>query len=114
MCDVARPLNVFGRVFNAGYRRLAAGTLVPNTEEDRRGFVSALFASLAPISGRIRALKQTDVRRYKLIKHSVNAALLTRGHGRGLRPVRAGGGRHRRPDLTPGLSRTGRACPAPP
>ena len=76
MCDVARPLNVFGRVFNAGYRRLAAGTLVPNTDEDRRGFVSALFAALAPISGRIRALKQTDVRRYKLIKHTVNATLL--------------------------------------
>ena len=31
---------------------------------------------MAPISGRIRALKQTDVRRYKLIKHTVNATLL--------------------------------------
>jgi beta-hydroxylase len=76
MCDVARPLNVFGRAFNAGYRRLAAGTLVPNTAEDQRGLVSALFAALAPITARTKALKQTDIRRYKLIKHTVNATLL--------------------------------------
>jgi beta-hydroxylase len=76
MCDVARPLNVFGRAFNAAYGLLAAGTLVPNTDEDQRGVISALFAALAPISARSKALKQTDIRRYKLIKHTVNAALL--------------------------------------
>lgn len=76
MCDVARPLNVFGRVFNAGYRLLAAGTLVPNTDEDRRGVVSAAFAAFAPIRARSLALKQTNRARYKLIKHTVNAALL--------------------------------------
>jgi len=75
LCDVARPLNVFGRAFNGVYSLLARGTLVPNTDEDQRGFVSSLFAGLAPISARTRALKQTNLARYKLLKHSINAAL---------------------------------------
>lgn len=76
MCDVARPLNLFGRVFNAGYRFLAGGTLVPNTDEDKRGLFSTAFATLAPIQARMRSLKQTNVRRYKLLKHMINATLL--------------------------------------
>ena len=76
MCDVARPLNLFGRVFNAGYGLLAGGTLVPNTEEDRRGVFSAVFAAIAPIQTRTRELKRTNVGRYKLLKHTINAILL--------------------------------------
>ena len=76
MCDVARPLNLFGRVFNAVYGLLAGGTLVPNTEEDRRGLFSAVFAAIAPIQTRTRELKRTNVARYKLLKHTINAILL--------------------------------------
>jgi len=76
MCDVARPLNIIGRVFNAGYGLLAGGTLVPNTDEDKRGPASAIFAALAPIQARTRALKQTNLARYKLLKHTINATLL--------------------------------------
>lgn len=76
MCDVARPLNLFGRVFNAVYGLLAGGTLVPTTEEDRRGLFSAVFAAIAPIQTRTRELKRTNVARYKLLKHTINAILL--------------------------------------
>ena len=76
MCDVARPLNLFGRLFNAGYGLLAGGTLVPNAEEDRRGLFSTVFAAIAPIQARTRELKQTNLARYKLLKHTVNAILL--------------------------------------
>lgn len=76
MCDVARPLNPFGRAFNAVYRLLAGGTLVPNTEEDKRGPVSAIFATLAPVRARSLELKRTNPRRYKALKHLTNATLL--------------------------------------
>jgi len=69
-------LNPLGRLFNAGYGLLAGGTLVPNTEEDRRGLFSTVFAAIAPIQARTRELKQTNLARYKLLKHTVNAILL--------------------------------------
>lgn len=76
LCDVERPLNLFGRAFNAVYSFLARGTLVPNTEEDQRGFVSATFAALAPLGAKSKLLKQTNPARYKVMKHAINFTLL--------------------------------------
>lgn len=77
LCDVARPLNVGGRAFNALYQVLARGTLVPNTEEDRRGLANTVFAAIAPLSAKTRALKETHRARYKALKHTINATLVS-------------------------------------
>lgn len=76
MCDVERPTRVIGRVVNFFYMLAMRTTVVPNTEADRRGLVNNVFSRLAPGVARVRTLKTTHPRRYKLIKHSVNALLL--------------------------------------
>ena len=76
MCDVERPMGIFGKFVNFFYKGLARLTVVPNTDEDKRGFVNATFAGLAPLIGKIKALKQTNKALYKLIKYTVNLSLL--------------------------------------
>lgn len=76
MCDVRRPLNLFGRLFNAAYRTLARASVVPNTLEDRRGLANRVFAGLAPVLARAKALKSTNRPLYRALKWSVNILLV--------------------------------------
>jgi len=76
MCDIERPMYWPGRVFNLLYSQLVKTTVVPNTHEDKVGKASALFARLSPLLASGKLLKKTKPRRYKLIKYSLNTALL--------------------------------------
>jgi beta-hydroxylase len=76
MCDVKRPLNPLGVLFNFFYRGLARASVVPNTPEDHRGLANRIFAGLAPLLARGKALKSTNRPLYLVIKWSVNLLLL--------------------------------------
>ena len=76
MCDVDRPMSFIGRCLNFFYKGLAKLTVVPNMEGDKRGFANMLFAGLAPINRKLKALKQTNLIRYKVIKHTINLTLM--------------------------------------
>lgn len=81
MCDVERPLNLFGRVFNAVYSSLPRALRVANTHEDQPGMLSALYARVAP--WRVSALKLKERRRslYLMLKYLLNTALLGAAFG---------------------------------
>jgi len=76
MCDVERPMNSFGRVFNLLYRFIIKGTLVPNTAEDKTGVFSALFAFIAPLRQNTLKLRSERRRLYKTLKLTLNTTLL--------------------------------------
>ncbi|MDH4988645.1 aspartyl/asparaginyl beta-hydroxylase domain-containing protein [Aminobacter anthyllidis] len=76
MCDVKRPLNPIGALFNFFYQGITRASVVPNTPEDRRGLANRVFAWLAPLLARNKALKSTNRRLYYAIKWSVNILLL--------------------------------------
>lgn len=76
MCDVARPMNPFGRLVNFFYGMFMRLTVVPNDESDRKGGINALFASVAPLLKRGKELKRTNRRLYKLLKHLINAVAI--------------------------------------
>lgn len=76
MCDVARPLNFFGRIVNFVYGGIARLTVVPNMEGDKRGLANTVFAELAPILQKSKALKQTNRPLYLALKYTVNTALI--------------------------------------
>lgn len=75
MCDIARPMNVFGRMVNAIYGRLMRLTIVPNDAGDRRGGINALFSGVAPMLQKGKQLKKTNRKLYKLLKHAINAGV---------------------------------------
>ncbi|MFI0849115.1 aspartyl/asparaginyl beta-hydroxylase domain-containing protein [Mesorhizobium sp. IMUNJ 23232] len=76
MCDVKRPLNPLGAVFNFFYGGLTSASVVPNTPEDHRGLANRVFAGLAPLLARSKALKSTNRTLYLVVKWSVNILLL--------------------------------------
>jgi len=76
MCDIARPLNPLGRLFSFFYQAVARASVVPNTPEDERGLANRVFAGLAPILARTKAVKSTNRPLYFVIKWSVNFLLL--------------------------------------
>lgn len=76
MCDIERPMGFFGKFINFFYKGLTRLTVVPNTDEDKRGFVNATFAGLSPIIGKIKGLKQTNKPLYTVIKYSINLSLI--------------------------------------
>jgi beta-hydroxylase len=76
MCDVKRPLNPLGGMFNLIYQGVTRVSVVPNTPEDHRGLANKVFAGLAPLLARIKALKSTNRPLYLVIKWSVNILLL--------------------------------------
>jgi len=77
MCDVARPMNLAGRLFNRVYCCFARLLLVPNSHEDARGGASALFATVEPLLARGKTLKRTRPVLYRLVKLAINLGLLT-------------------------------------
>ncbi len=76
MCDVKRPLNPLGAVFNFFYMSLTRASVVPNTAEDDRGLANRIFAGLAPVLARTKSLKSTNRSLYRVVKWSVNTVLL--------------------------------------
>jgi len=79
MCDVERPMNFFGRCINFCFKGLMRMTVVPNIEGDKRGFANILFSGLAPVNTKLKALKQTNLKLYKLIKYTINLTLILLG-----------------------------------
>jgi beta-hydroxylase len=76
MCDIERPMSLFGRGVNFFYKQLVRNTVVPNLKGDRRGFASAVFATIAPLLARSKRLKETHLPLYRLLKYGVNSLLL--------------------------------------
>lgn len=76
MCDVERPLGIFGKLVNFFYKSIMPLTVVPNTDEDRRGLANRIFHGLVPLLQRSKELKKTNIVKYRLLKWTVNTALL--------------------------------------
>lgn len=76
MCDIERPMNAIGRLFNFTYKFLMRFTVVPNMKGDRRGLANIVFSGLAPTLKKTKELKQTHRTLYLLLKYSVNTILI--------------------------------------
>jgi len=76
MCDIERPMSILGRIINAPYKWLMRATVVPNTDEDKRGFANRTFSALVPILEKAKGLKETNLFAYKCLKYTVNTTLL--------------------------------------
>lgn len=76
MCDVERPMNVFGKFVNLIYKGLMRFTVVPNMTGDKHGLVNRIFSSLSPVLQKTKTLKQTNRPLYLTIKYSVNITLM--------------------------------------
>ncbi len=48
MCDMERPMSIFGSLFNIAYKFLASFSVVPNMEGDKRGLAISCFPVLHP------------------------------------------------------------------
>jgi beta-hydroxylase len=76
MCDIKRPLNPLGAVFNFFYNSITRASVVPNTPEDDRGLANRLFAGIAPLLARSKELKSRNRPAYLALKYSVNTVLV--------------------------------------
>lgn len=76
MCEVERPMNIFGRIVNPFFKLLMRITVVPNTDEDKRGIANRLFSWVSPILKRSKALKQTNPVMYQFSKWTTNIILI--------------------------------------
>ncbi|MCK7459855.1 aspartyl/asparaginyl beta-hydroxylase domain-containing protein [Idiomarina aminovorans] len=77
MCDVERPMFLFGGGINWLYKHVMKMAVVPNTTEDKPGIANRIFATVAPLLERSKALKKTNRRKYKFVKWSVNLSLMS-------------------------------------
>ncbi len=75
MCDVKRPMNIFGRMVHFFYSGITKMTVVPNMKGDKRGLVNTVFSALAPVLKNTKTLKQTNRPLYLAIKYTVNITL---------------------------------------
>jgi len=76
MCDIERPVFWFGRGFNYCYKKILSMMLVPNLAGDKAGLFSRVFAGMAPISAKGKALKQSNRTLYNIIKWSINLVII--------------------------------------
>lgn len=77
MCDIERPSSWIGKLFNAiVYKPFLKVTVVPNTDEDRKGLFNRIFSSVAPFLARSKELKKTNKPLYNVLKFSLNITLL--------------------------------------
>ena len=76
MCDVERPMSPIGKLLNMPYKWLMKATVVPNTDEDKRGFANKTFSTLVPLLERSKRLKETNLAAYKALKYTVNSILI--------------------------------------
>ena len=75
MCDIERPMSPLGRFFNWPYKQFLKATIVPNTDEDKRGLANRVFAWLVPVLDKSKNLKQSNLIAYKILKYTVNSLL---------------------------------------
>jgi beta-hydroxylase len=75
MCDIDRPMTWFGHLLNWPYKLLMRATVVPNTDQDQRGFANRVFSKLVPILQKSKQLKETNLPAYKALKYTVNGIL---------------------------------------
>ncbi len=76
MCDIERPMSFMGRFVNFFYKQFVKLTIVPNTDEDKRGLANILFYKLGPIFNKTRQLRDSNKHLYLLIKYTVNLTLV--------------------------------------
>ncbi|MFT5258996.1 MAG: beta-hydroxylase [Saprospiraceae bacterium] len=76
MCDIDRPMSFLGKILNWPYKQLMKASVVPNTDEDKRGFANKVFSGLAPLLDKSKNLKETNLFAYKCLKYAVNTSLL--------------------------------------
>lgn len=76
MCDVERPVSGIGNIVKFFYRRFMAGTIVPNTPQDKSGWISKLFQKVTPIMESGKKLKKKNRFLYKTLNHLINAILI--------------------------------------
>ena len=76
MCDVARPMNICGRIVHYFYSGITKLTVVPNMEGDKRGLINTAFGTLAPALSWAKNLKQSNRIGYLAMKYSVNTSLI--------------------------------------
>lgn len=76
MCDLERPMNLGGRLINCLYKIIMRMSVVPNTDEDPSGLMSATFRRITPFLQRGKELKAVNYRLYKLINRGINVALV--------------------------------------
>ncbi len=76
MCDIESPMSPLGKLLNAPYKWLMKATVVPNTDEDKRGFANRTFSTLVPLLEKGKRLKETNLVAYKALKYLVNGSLI--------------------------------------
>lgn len=76
MCDIERPMSPIGKFLNMPYKWLMKATVVPNTDEDKKGFANRTFSTLVPLLERGKRLKETNLPAYKALKYLVNGSLI--------------------------------------
>ncbi len=76
MCDIERPMFLFGRGFNYFYKKILSMMLVPNIGGDKSGLISRIFQGTAPILAKGKALKKTNRPLYNVVKWSINIVIL--------------------------------------
>lgn len=77
MCDIDRPVNIFGRIINFCYKKLISQMIVPNLAGDQSGFFNRLFYKVTPILEKGKAMKKTNRSKYLAIKWTLNLILLS-------------------------------------
>jgi len=76
MCDIDRPMSWIGSILNWPYKQLMRATVVPNTDDDQRGFANKTFSTLVPLLDKGKRLKETNLPAYKALKYLVNGSLI--------------------------------------
>ena len=76
MCDVERPMNWVGRIFNAVYKLIQAQLLVPNLPGDKAGSLNKIFSSVTPFLAWSKELKRRNKKLYLPLKWTFNTLLL--------------------------------------
>jgi beta-hydroxylase len=76
MCDVERPMNFLGSLFNMFYKIFMRLTVVPNMPGDKRGLVNTIFSTVSPLLRKSKELKSKNRFLYLCLKYTVNTLLL--------------------------------------
>lgn len=76
MCDVDRPVNFLGGVFNALYKIFTRFSIVPNLKGDKAGIGNKIFVRVRPLLERSKELKAANKKLYLLLKYTVNTLLV--------------------------------------
>jgi beta-hydroxylase len=77
MCDIDRPTNIFGKIFNMPIKFLMGIiSLVPNLKGDNRGIANIIFSKITPFLASLKKLKENNRPLYLLVKNSINLSLV--------------------------------------